>query len=799
MAQRRRAPPRRARPSSSSSSSYTWALAAAAAATVAVSSPSLVWCMDQAIPPPEPEIMSGPPSVAPPSDDEISSETVHLPELPPDMIPEHFVDGFDALKFPSDPFFGESADSDDMGHAGEPPDKKPHPPGRWLHTADAINDEIFVYGGVSNSETLLNDVWIMNPAEGYWWKLEAATRVAPGDLNNAAGVNKNMADKAKLMDAARPESMPPSPPMQLPPGVKEKVPLGESFEDREKDKMERIPKTIRLTPVPMEAPTYPFAKSMVAVRPEEKKNRRRRRLQGLGAEQQLRGLLKAPPKKGKPGAGGGGKAATMMTPAVYSAMQIHAPELVGDLWVYNLGTRQWYQPPEPVNVGSAALASAKEEGGGAKAAKSGPQPRPVAPSLQPPSRYMHSSIVMQCGKKKLLVVFGGIGSDMILRNDLWQYDPKVNKWMSVQMDSKKKIKKPKSTTPPNPSPPSGREGHSMTAWKEPAKGFPSALIFGGISFEYTPFDDLYQLTLDKMCKTSSWKKLSNEAKPDPDHGKPPGRWMHAAVAAEVSAKTGSIRKKLARRRRLNGMAPKKGKGEKEWRMYIHGGCSKDYTPLDDLWYYQQDKKGMGAWTKVITGVQGGSYPPPARWLHSANLILMEDFEIPAPPPNAKRRRRLSGLTSVSGFLGGAPVAAKGKGETAEPAPSTQVGIMILGGASTNAAMEDQWVFNTRDETWTEWHPSTDHPMAREGHTCTSIGGAQFIDVTDQRRRRRRRRLQMASDEADLTEAMEGPETGSIPSYDPRAEHIRPTEASHSWMFVFGGSGEQGNVEAQMGP
>ena len=76
-----------------------------------------------------------------------------------------------------------------------------------------------------------------------------------------------------------------------------------------------------------------------------------------------------------------------------------------------------------------------------------------------------------------------------------------------------------------------------------------------------------------------------------------------------------------------------------------------------------------------------------------------------------------------------------------------------------------------------------------------------MDVTDKRRRRRRRRrrLQMADDEADLTEAMEGPVVASMPSYDPRAEHIRPTQASHSWMFVFGGSGEQGNVEAQMGP
>jgi hypothetical protein len=398
---------------------------------------------------------------------------------------------------------------------------------------------------------------------------------------------------------------------------------------------------------------------------------------------------------------------------------------------------------------------------------------------------------MELGKKKLLVVFGGIGSDMILRNDLWQYDPKANIWKPIEFDTKKsKI----------PAPPPGREGHSMTRWKAPSTGTPSALIFGGISFEYKPFDDLYQVTLDKSGKSANWKKVSEDAKPDPDHGTPPGRWMHAAVAAEVSAATGSLKKTQARRRRLNGMAPAK----KEWRMYIHGGCSKDYTPLDDLWYYQQDKSGKGAWTKVITGIQGGSYPPPARWLHSANLISMEDFEIPAPPP-AKRRRRLNSLGFLGGLadmLGGAaaappPVA----GKAAEPVPSTQVGIMILGGASTNAAMEDQWVFNTKDETWTEWHPSTDHPMAREGHTCTSIGGAEFVDVTDKRRRRRRRRrrLQMADDEADLTEAMEGPVVASMPSYDPRAEHIRPTQASHSWMFVFGGSGEQGNVEAQMGP
>ena len=711
------------------------------------------------------ETLSTPPSVSPPSSDEISSETVHLPELPPDLIPEHYVDGFDGLKFPSDPFFAKNRVSDDMGHANNAVDSKPHPPGRWLHTANAINDEIIIYGGVSNSRTLLNDVWIMNPTEGSWWKLEPATRPTGSNLNNVAGLNNNMHERARIVDAARPESMPPSPPMQLPPGVKQKVPLGESFEDEEKNRMERKPRTIRISPVPMEAPAFPLSEGIISARPDtenpklRRRRRRRRRLQGQ----------KTASTDSKPGSDINELA---VPPAVYNALDIHAPRLVDDLWIYNLGTRQWYRPPDPPNVGSEAALEAAAAGGANTATKSASGPK--SPSqIRPKSRWLHASVTIETGaskKKKLLVIFGGLSSDMMVLNDVWSYDPEINKWNEIIYEGDTEMQ------------PLGREGHSMVSWKSP-KGSSTGLIFGGISYDYKPFDDLYELTIESSGKTSKWKKLNAEAKPDPEYGFPEGRWMHASVAAEVSEKTGSGRKPR-RRLLMNGAGTEK----KVWRMYIHGGCNKDYTPLDDLWHYTESTK---QWVKVITGVRGGSYPPPARWLHSANLILIEDFEIASKEAETKRRRRLSGFLDAMGSnVGGAP----GRTSTDIPVPNIEVGILVFGGASTNSAMQDQWLFNTKDETWTEWHPSTDFPMAREGHTCTTIGGTQFEDTTDDGKRRRRRLLQ---DDPDITEAIEGPDVGQLPSYDPRAERFRPMQASNTWMFVFGGSGEQGNVEAQM--
>ena len=116
--------------------------------------------------PPKEVKYDNPPTVEPA--DDYGKSPVMLPQLPPKLLPVNY----QPSRFPSDPFEAHGKSSRDMPVA----DDKLAPPGRWLHSMVTIKDNVFIYGGVSNSETLLNDVWVYNPTEGTWWKLQTATK-----------------------------------------------------------------------------------------------------------------------------------------------------------------------------------------------------------------------------------------------------------------------------------------------------------------------------------------------------------------------------------------------------------------------------------------------------------------------------------------------------------------------------------------------------------------------------------------------------------------------------------------------
>ena len=50
-------------------------------------------------------------------------------------------------------------------------------------------------------------------------------------------------------------------------------------------------------------------------------------------------------------------------------------------------------------------------------------------------------------------------------------------------------------------------------------------------------------------------------------------------------------------------------------MFVFGGCSKDYAAMEDLWKLNLGKK-KAQWTRV----EPIGFPPPARWLHTADVI-----------------------------------------------------------------------------------------------------------------------------------------------------------------------------------
>lgn len=94
-------------------------------------------------------------------------------------------------------------------------------------------------------------------------------------------------------------------------------------------------------------------------------------------------------------------------------------------------------------------------------------------------------------------------------------------------------------------------------------------------------------------------------------------------------------------------------------LYLFGGCSKEYSPMEDLWKLELDSKQntKAKWSKI----EPIGFPPPGRWLHTANVIVSD----------------------------------VGKH------PGTQHSMLIYAGASSNCPLQDMWIFRPDDKSWVE--------------------------------------------------------------------------------------------------
>lgn len=451
--------------------------------------------------PPKEVKYDNPPTVKPA--DDADKTPVPLPELPPKLFPVHF----ESSNFPGDPFQAEGK----LPSQVAPADDKPRPPGRWLHSMVTVKDNILVYGGVSNSETLLNDVWVYNPSEGSWWKLETATKpVKKRPVNPQLKTSKSQ---------GRPPFLPAPPPMNLPPGVKH-LEKAKARKQGTADSEEL--KIIHLAPIPSEEPQQPYAQSLTDFR----KNARRRRL--LSRDQRVvlerhQVLLGAQSKTRK--GTGGGNTGNIPHPLANTQVLSSNAKPLNEVWVYNIAERNWFQP--------------------------------LPTEVQPPPRWLHAAVTYQTTK---MLIFGGVGNNLMLMNDVWVYNPESNKWKRSEP----------ALDMPAPLP---REGHAMVATSDKA-----VTMFGGISYGYKPFNDVWVFSDD------TWVGFDIKD----GQKKPPGRWMHSAT--------------LLRSRGVQSMV-------------IYGGCSENFAPLDDVWVFDPSNQGK-EWREVLPT----SYRPPARWLHSASMI-----------------------------------------------------------------------------------------------------------------------------------------------------------------------------------
>ena len=451
-------------------------LAAAVVSALVVASANAAGEIPAHVPPKEVKY-DNPPTVEPA--DDYGKSPVMLPQLPPKLLPINYQPN----RFPSDPFEAHGKSSRDMPVA----DDKLAPPGRWLHSMVTIKDNVFIYGGVSNSETLLNDVWVYNPTEGTWWKLETATKPqARKPVNPHFKNSKNQ---------GRPPFLPAPPHLILPPGVKRPEEIAAKKNENPENKELNI---VHLAPIPSEEPQQPYAQSVE----EYKKSARRRRLLALDLTKEQRAVLNRHAavlsSEQKASAGAKTKAAAKQALRANKRLRVQEatakeepsvgqdknllepkpnthvlsqPIPINDLWIYNLAERNWFQP--------------------------------LPTAVQPPPRWLHSAVSI--GEKML--IFGGVANNLMLLNDVWIYDSVANKWERAEV----------AQDMPQPLP---REGHSMIMSSEGRM-----TMFGGISYGYKPFNDVWEYGVDD----ATWLGTTY----DKDEVVPPGRWMHSAAQIKI--------------------------------------------------------------------------------------------------------------------------------------------------------------------------------------------------------------------------------------------------------------------------
>lgn len=104
---------------------------------------------------PAPVAFKTEPFVQPVSD----ANTLNMaPPLPPQLEESHPL-RFPTSQFPSDP----PVHVPRRGANNDPSESEndtPRPPGRWLHTLVSYKNKLALFGGVANSASLLNDLWI---------------------------------------------------------------------------------------------------------------------------------------------------------------------------------------------------------------------------------------------------------------------------------------------------------------------------------------------------------------------------------------------------------------------------------------------------------------------------------------------------------------------------------------------------------------------------------------------------------------------------------------------------------------
>jgi len=493
-------------------------------------------------------------------------------------------------------------------------------PGRWLHSAVMINNKMYVFGGISAySDRLYNDLWVYDYKSSLWSQLQRSYvppfpsgPVRPKDMPESPSMRKvpkfmrrrhtipvvspdyrdipagvGFASEQKAYTKAGvvpspeqeqsafvelgstvqqsqiydgPTMSPPAgtvPPMPLnnkpphfraPPNFPYELPAMNREQQRQR---EQYPRPLGNFPPQPDSPfkmtsftgKNPAVSNLVGNPVMDRfKNRYRTMEQSAPkfplSEDELRGAKNAQLHNGRPYPA---NQATNPAEMDWRSLIGLRPENDGlrdwpavpvDLWEYDVDTKVW----------KVLVPTSEEE----------------YPAPAPATRWLHTAVAIS-GR---MIVFGGATVEGKIEGDTWLFNPDNVQWQRVN---------------PKGALPLPRQGHCAGAT------FSSMYIFGGISYGYQPFNDLWEYNVI----SNQWTELSRN---NPLQ-LPAPRWLHQCALVH------------------NG-----GPKPSDARFYVFGGVTQEFVPMNDLMVFDINAK---EWTKaeVVAG-----FAPFPRMMH--NMVWM---------------------------------------------------------------------------------------------------------------------------------------------------------------------------------
>ena len=361
-----------------------------------------------------------------------------------------------------------------------------------------------------------------------------------------------------------------------------------------------------------------------------------------------------------------------------------------------------------------------------------------------------------------------VSGDLTPRSDIWEYNIKTRTWSQPAYK--------KDETQPEP-----RWMHTAVV----DKAFGKMTVFGGCSNTFQVLQDVWEYSVD----TGAWKELwpkTTKVNPKTD---PKAREGHSAV---MSANDGMI---------------------------VFGGITQTHEVLGDLYEFKSAswkfyepkpvKKSLGDVPQVATA-------PPPRWLHTMVrlpkdiYILFGGLGADSSPLDDTWSLEISDTMPKWTLLNGYKVSdpAKPPGiSTFFPPPARYLHsavafvssaktsqMYVHGGCVNNMYLDDMWMFDYEDNSWTQFHYDSDFPMARAGHSMILLQSQEARDEAEkaitETTSKKIQEKEIERGPRDQEEFLDQPTKGSVGN--PPIASVEPG-SKNAYFLIFGGKSERGGA------